>query len=141
MSSELIISGNVYRTDKLDTFKAFHLSRKVGPVLFALLREMAGDGDKTVDMIQTMLNAAGPLMGALSDMKMEDADFVLNTCLGVCYRQQDGKTWARVQVSPGTMQFDDIDMKVMMQLVMAVIKDNVGNFIDGSQGQPKPISP
>lgn len=77
------------------------------------------------------LLAFGPLVEAIAKMSTEDSEYVLNTCLDTCTRQQAGGGWQRLRVS-GRFLFDDIDMQIMMRLVVEVVKENLSNFIPGA---------
>lgn len=149
---DLELSGETYRTGKLDCFKQLHVSRKIAPVILALgvgaksladLRKSVGlvgadeapsaspevaEVEQTVAM-DILLPAIQPLVNALSKMPEEDLDYVLNACLHVCERKQTGG-WQKVRIN-NRMVFEDVDMPVMMQLTIAVIKENIGGFFQG----------
>lgn len=145
MARELELAGQTYNIGTLDTMKQFHVARRLGPAIWALLisalgsvRQVAPEGgDTTIKDVFNKLNdaqfknvfagAIGPLVGILSSMDDETSEFVIKTCLGVVTRQQ-GQGWAPVQSKEGHFMFSDIDMTVMMQLVFATIRENLQNF-------------
>jgi hypothetical protein len=51
-----------------------------------------------------------------------------------CQRKQ-GDGWQRVTAQNGAFLFDDIDMAVMVQLAVAAIKSNMGNFLRAPSAQ------
>lgn len=136
---ELTIGTERYRVDKMDAIKQFHLSRKIGGVLFALggvaasLRNLPKTEDGKLDVTEDKaISAMGPVAQALGSMSEEDSNYVLSLCLGAVSRAQ-GSGWARV-LAPGPqlkLMFNDIDLGVMMQLALAVIQENLGNFFPG----------
>jgi hypothetical protein len=131
------ISGVTYRTGKLSAKKQFHIARKLAPLLasFAdsgLLKSKPKDADELLSLL------AGPMAHALSEMKTEDADFVIDSCLEVVQRRQmvgQHETWPLVFVS-GTIMFHDIDMPAMMNLTINVLRDNLGSFFPTTPPKP-----
>jgi hypothetical protein len=147
-----------FRTGRLNARQQFHVARRLGPILVARLQGMAAMtkmlGLPTAEgaqeaaepapeaLVPEDVMAAGfiPAATALARMPDADADFVLTTCLGVCSRMQ-GSQWAPVQASNGKMMFEDIGMQEMMQLVNAVVKENLGDFFPdplGGATAPRP---
>lgn len=129
--SEIQIGDHVYRLGKLNAFAQFHIARRLAPVLgslgaAAVSLPSAMDGAVAVGESDT-LSVLGPIADAVSKMSDVDVDYVLNTCLSVCARQQ-GAQWARVQAPGGGLMFQDIDLSALMQLAFAVIRENLGNF-------------
>ena len=149
---ETTINGADYQIRKLTPFQQFHVARRLAPALWAL-------GTAAADAISTaktpaadvttsahgeapahaplsgMLAAFGPVAEAFAKMSNEDTEYILSTCLAVCFRRS-GNGWAAIAPSGsgGMMAFDDINLPVMMQLAMEVIKANLGNFFDALPG-------
>lgn len=119
--SEIVLGGNVYSlSQKLDAFTQLHVARKLGPALpivEGLVDERNAGKDKTV---LTVL-----MLAQLSDA---DTEFVIRKCLGVVVRHQSGGRPAKIQSPDGSLMFDDIDMQTMLDLTIAVIEENLGDF-------------
>ena len=81
-----------------------------------------------VDSIAPVLQ---PFADSLANLKDEDAEYVFGTCLSVVERQhQNG--WAKVwSAAHKTSMFDDMDMGSMLPLVVRVVVENLGPFING----------
>lgn len=119
---ETQINGNTYRIGKLDARTQFHVARRLAPLLAGIGKTLNQPKNKD-DLFSTF----GPLADALSRMSDEDTDYVLDKCLSVTQRAQ-GNQFAPVMASNGRMMFDDIDLPAMMQLAVAVIRENIGGF-------------
>lgn len=122
--SDIEINGNLYRIGHMDARKQFHVSRRLAPLLAGLGSALA---DKKSDLAATFQ----PIAEALSKMSNEDMDYVLDNCLAVVSRQQ-GNQFAPVMSRGGGMMFEDIDLPTMMQLAIAVIRENLGGFFSAS---------
>ena len=135
------IGGKLYRTGRLDAFKQLHVSRKLAPAIFALGASASAlkppeEGTEELAIMNIAVGAFEPLARAIAGMEEKDVDYVVNTCLVVCERQDSpGAPWARMLSSAGRMMFEDIGMKEMLQLVVMVIRENLGDFFpDPSAG-------
>ena len=120
---EVTIGGQDYTIGKLDARRAFHVARRLAPVMSAMAGEEGGEP----------MNALGSMSEALAKMRDEDADHVINSCLSVCQRKNEvhGTGWSPVAASNGRLMFQDIDLPQMMQLVWAVIQENLSSFFSG----------
>ena len=110
-----IISGT------LDAFAQLHMARKLGPaipIIEGVIGERNADKDKS---ILTVL-----MLAHISD---SDTDFVMRKCLSLVYRKQ-GETSkpAKIQAQDGSLMFEDITLSEMLQLTVAVIEENLGDF-------------
>lgn len=126
---EFTIGNHNYRTVKLDVFQSFHVGRKISPCIFAM-------GAGTLQAIKNgmmddavVMGSIGPLVAVISSMSDADSQFVLDTCLNVCSRQEPGG-WAKIFVPGGGLIFQDIEMPTMLKIVAKVIQENLGNFLD-----------
>lgn len=113
-------AGATYHTGKLDTFTQLHLARKLGPsipIVSGLINPENAGKDKGI-LTVLMLSHIGDL----------DADFVIRKCLSVVTRRSAEGSLAKVQTPDGTLMFDDISLPVMLELTVAVIEENLGDF-------------
>lgn len=127
MDEPVTIAGADYRIGKLDARKQLHVARRVMPIMGALVGLMQAQGQITV-------TAALPAMAEqIAAMPDADVDYVVGNCLAVCQRRNDvhGGGWGAVQASNGKLMFDDIGLPEMLQLVAAVIQENLGSFFAG----------
>ena len=77
-----------------------------------------------------MISSAKPLMDVVSSMSTEDADFVKNSCLVLWSRQPEtGQGWQKIYVKGAGFVFNDINLPVMMQLIVATLRENLADFI------------
>ena len=131
---EFEINGRKFKLSKLDTFKQFHIARRVGPILSELLpafevikklNDQSGisEGEK----LESIAQAAGPVMKAIAKLSDADADFVLLGLLQAVEVQQAAGNWARV--SSGTMMMiQDFDLSMLMQLAGKAFMYNLAAF-------------
>lgn len=141
---EFTIEGNEYRVRKLTAVQQLHVSRKLAGVLtvafpaFVALAEK--DPDDGVD-IEKIFSSFGPAAEAIAAMPEAEVDFVCATCLAVVSRRQ-GSAWCQVwNERAKALQFEDIDLGAMMQMVFRVIQDSLGNFIQGLLAKLRAASP
>lgn len=146
--AEFTVNGQAYRTAKIDAMRQFHLSRKIAPIIpalipvFAKLAESrkAEDAKPLSSDLAAMAHLFEPFAEAIACMSDEVAEYVMGTCLSVVQRQQ-GTTWAPVwNDRQKVCMFDDIDTGVMVQLAAYVVRESLGPFLAGllsSSAQPQ----
>ena len=136
--TEFELGGQTYRIDAMAAMKQFHVSRRIAPLLPAILPVYAafarGIDINQMDQLQPVLD---PLCQALSGLTDENSEYVIGACLSVVSRKQE-KGWASVWGSAGLM-FADIGLNVMMQLTVRVIVDQLGPFLRGMPTAPESI--
>ncbi|GAC1042256.1 phage tail assembly chaperone [Rhizobium sp. No.120] len=111
--AEFPIKGFKYRSGTMDAMTQFHVVRRLGPVLGSLR-----------GMLDNKLEDGLALIAdAISKMSDADTEYVINACMAVVQREQAGGTgWAPIWSTQAKRpMFDDIDMAVMIQIVIAVI--------------------
>ncbi|WP_425327620.1 phage tail assembly chaperone [Pseudomonas nitroreducens] len=137
--SEFTVVGQTYRTTKIDAMRQFHLSRKIAPVIPALIPVFAklaesqkAEGTKPLSSdLAAMASLFEPFAEAVATMSDETAEYVMGTCLSVISRQQ-GTTWAPIwNDRQKVCMFDDIDSGVMLQLAAHVVRESLGPFLAG----------
>lgn len=129
---EIPIGSDFYRVGTLDAFKQFHVARRLASVFFALGSVKSKMSALASPDEDSLLGAFEPVAQALGGLSNEDSEYVLKTCLTVVQKKQ-GDAWANVMASNGALMFQDLDMKTMMQLVVAVIQENMGSFFPEAQ--------
>lgn len=137
---EFAINDQQYRAGKLNAFQQLHVSRKIAPILPRLLPAFAGLSAGN-ENLSTLAEALEPVAQALASMPDADCEFVFGTCLGVVSRQQ-GNSWSSVwNAQNKALMFDDIQLDVMTQLVVKVVADNLGPFMQGLIAKAQASSP
>jgi hypothetical protein len=132
------VEGHVYSIGKLDTIKQFHVARRLTPILAALGSSMRGailSGNGEAQMAEVFSLASGPLSEVLAKMGDAESEYILFTCLGVVFRQEQN-VWAPVTAGK-MMAYRDISLRAMMDLVVLVVQENLGNFFRSEE----PASP
>ena len=127
--NEVTIEGINYRIGKLPAMQQLHVTRRVAPVLATMGVSVlsaidAGKAPSSDD--SAMLDLMATAMDVVAHMSDADVEYVINTCLVVCQRQQ-GERWAPV-MNGQRLMFQDLSMPTMVQLTIAVLKENLGSF-------------
>lgn len=142
------IDGRQYRAGRLSARQQFHVMRRLSPLVEAVAPAVR-DAFKTLDVAKPDIKAAAALIdipqivGGLTHMlgTIPDAefDYVIDTCLSVIERQQQGGGWARI-LDPRTkrVMFDDLDeLAVQTRMVWEVLSGNLTTFF---AALPRPSS-
>jgi hypothetical protein len=112
------IGEHEYTIGVLSAMQQLMVVRKLGPALPVIEGITAERNSGKDTQVLSIL-----MLSKLSD---EDAQIVVNTCLGVVARKQ-GMEWAPIMRN-GTLMFMDLVLEDMLRLVEAVIMENLGNF-------------
>lgn len=129
------INGVHYRTfTKMEVMTQFHVARRVAP----LLAKSAAAGSE-MDSFLTFSDV-------LSSASDEDCNYVIVNAMATVQREQSGPSgnslWSPIwNVAARKPMFDDIDMVVMLRLAIAVVRDNIGNFLPSLLQQSPQESP
>ncbi len=128
--AEFEIDGVRYRSTRLNCRKAFHVSRRVAPVIMQadvlLVMKEAVDNKLTGALI--MAQAAGPIVRHLAELSEADCDYVLDTCLSVVYRQDKGAWQPLWNVPANRLMYEDLTMPQLLQVVYQVLQENLSDF-------------
>lgn len=115
------LNGHEYRIGKLDAFKQLHIARRLAPLMAGMVKAFsASDGEDALDL------AAVPIAEAIAQMSDADVEYVTKTCLRAVKRIDSGK--ALDMMVGEDLRYQDIDLATMLQLTVAVVKDNLGSF-------------
>jgi hypothetical protein len=133
---EKIINDNVYNIGKLPAMTQFHIARRLAPLLrgamgmnltsLSIVRNEAGE---PVSLDGDLDAGLGPLLEALSGLKDEDVEYVVNHCLDVVSVKQPGGAFAPVRAGGVTMF--PLDLPTMLHLSYEVIQENMAGFTAG----------
>jgi hypothetical protein len=140
---QITISNKNYTIGRLNALDQLHVSRKIAPIvpsLIPIISEVAKGGlSKVIESMEAgddielenidlteldgLSTALAPLMDVIAGMSEGDTNLVIHKCLSVVNR--DGAVLCRGE----SIMFDDLDMMQILPLVVAVIRKNLGNFI------------
>ncbi len=124
---ELVIGNNQYSsTGKLDAFSQLHVARKLGPAI-PIVEGLVAKANASKDKgLLTVL--------MLSHISDEDTEYVIHKCLKVVVRKQEGGMLSKIQSIDGQLMFDDIGMSELLELTVAIIEENLGDFFRAAIG-------
>jgi hypothetical protein len=168
--AEVQVAGVTYQINRLSAFAQFHIARRLtpfvsslGPALKLLPTPAAAPALATVNGqaveaaptteppadLEVVSRAIMPIADALAHMSDSDANYILNGCLDACFRRMGNQVFPirtpGPLEAPSMMMYEDIDMLAMLQLVWAVIQENMARFFPAAQvsssGQPNQGAP
>lgn len=143
---DLEIDGVSYRTGTLNAKQQFHIARRILPIIAKLGTMTPVNGAEEPDTGR-VLDFFTIVADGLSHLSDADCDYIMAACLGVVQRQQGDRYFPVWNKQADAPQFQDMKLPALTQLTMAVIQDNLGDFMlapsaDGSQQSPlKPNTP
>jgi len=132
MAREIKLGENLYSIGRLSAMQQLHVSRRIAPIVPALIPVFLRIRGKPIgEDLEGLAEALQPLAEGLAALKDEDAEYVIGTCMSAVQRQQS-TGWARTWViEQKRFMFEDMDMGVILPLVVQVITANLGPFISG----------
>lgn len=132
MGREIKLGDNLYSIGRLSAMQQLHVSRRIAPIIPALLPVFVRLRGKGMgEDLDGLAEALQPLADGLAALKDEDAEYVVGNCMSAVQRQQStgwARTWA---IEQKRFMFEDMDMGVILPLVVQVIVANLGPFIQG----------
>ncbi len=87
------------------------------------------DEGAILDKLAGLASSFSPLADALASMSKENSDFIIYTCLS-SVSMKNGNDWAKLCRGEQIM-FDDLELATIYQIVLKVLRYNLGNFITG----------
>lgn len=132
MIREVAIGENVFVIGQLPPKTAFHIARRLAPFIGALrkllpyaLSERRFDAEQLEDIVDIV----EPVAGILAEMRDEEANYILDHCLGVVQvRLPEGRGLAPLMVG-GTLMYENLSMPTMVRLTWEVIQANLAGFM------------
>jgi hypothetical protein len=125
--AEVELAEHTYRVGRLNAIQQWEIFRRLGPVLPMLSAEMDGSVAATPGARWIMSAVAG----FLSQLKQEDADYILHAALAVVERfDPQNQRWFRVASMNGTggLMYQDIELLTMLELMDRALQENMGSF-------------
>lgn len=141
--TEITVNDQQYRIGKLTAMQQFHVSRRIAPIIPTLIPvfvKLTRDGGLSGDLAG-FGEVLAPFADGISKLEDQASEEIIAMCLAVVSRL-DGQKWSPVwNRQYKTCMFDDIDLSVMINLAVQVIKDSLTPFIRGlvTSQQPNPI--
>jgi len=131
MANEFELGGRKFKIGKLNTFKQFHIVRRIAPILADLL-PVLGDVQKATkgkvndEDFETIAKFLAPAISGVSKLSDQDAEFVL---LGLCscIEMQLGPSWTRV-ATDNMLMVQDLDLPSLLQLASRSFMANLSSF-------------
>lgn len=123
---QFICNGTTYNAGKLDAFTQLHIVRRLTPCIGKLAALVGAESDAQVNAgnLDAILTPLTQAVAALSDA---DTEYIINACLDVTERRQQGGGFAGVRVNGVTMY--TLSLPEMLQVTYNVIKANLEDFI------------
>lgn len=134
MPEQITVGTHEYSIGKMNAIKQFHLARRLAPAIAAITSihiQPGGTGDTNgADFFGAI---AGPLSSALAKMSDDEIEQIIFPCLAVVQRKE-GVAWTAVKAKgQNVLMYEDINAGDLLQLVIAVAKENLGSFFSGAQ--------
>lgn len=138
MAEDLVLSSGTYRVGRFkNAIEQLQVARKLSPVLVKMgslvelfERVLSDDAPAFIDLKEMMADVA-PFAEALADLPDDRFEYIVKACFGVCQRQTGAGGGFSPVMAGGQQMFADITMTDTMQLVFAVIKENLSDFSAG----------
>ena len=136
---EVRLGDRLYRIGRMTPRTAIHVARRILPVVLGMVELIPfiekyiarrEEANSLLEMFtaEEISEMVSPLITAFSEMKQEDADFVMDRCLETVQVSMGGdRGWANL-VSQGHLMFEDTSVGDQLKLVFRVIEENLGNF-------------
>lgn len=132
------VNGRTYSIGQLDARAQFHVSRRIAPILASMgisLATLRAGATINLDQLATSL---GPVSEVVANMSDETVDYIIATCFSVVSRKQDevaGKAQWAPAARGAQMMFADINMPTMLRIVVAVLQENLMDFLQEPAAQ------
>ncbi len=131
--TEFDLAGNTYRFGKMTAFQQFHVSRRIAPIIPTLVPvfvKISQDGNLLADL-PGLAEVLQPFADGLAAMSDEASEYVMSNCLSVVQRKHSNGWTAVWNSNAKVCMFDDMDLGTIIQIVVRVIQDSLGPFIQG----------
>jgi hypothetical protein len=130
---QVSIDGREFVIGKLDPRRAFHVVRRLAPLVGSLrdfVPYMTGDEQFDPNDLDQITSLAEPLARALAEIPESDANYVIDTCLSVVHVKliEQGGVLSPI-MSGSHMMYDWITMPMMIRLVIQSVMENLQGFI------------
>ena len=128
------IGGRKFKLNKIDTFKQFHIVRRLEPILGDLIpvaQKIKDFDDKNLseeEKFKSIAELAQPIMKGFANLSDADSNMILlGLCSAVEMQQQPIGNWARVVVGDNLM-IQDLPLPLMIQIAGRAFMFNMAGF-------------
>lgn len=120
--AELTVGAHSYRTRPMDVMTQLFVAKRTLPVISQLSSiAQAAEGKPDAVMTQTVLRMA--------ELPDEDIAFILDKCMSLVLREQNGQWVPAWNGNAKRPQFDDLSLADLLQLTGAVFMENLSSFL------------
>jgi hypothetical protein len=131
---EFQVGGKDYKAGKLSLFDQMVVTKRLIPAMGSFVTPELWDAYQAskADQGSLKLNVASiipSVADAIGNLKDEDAERIIKTCLKVVVRKNDntGGVYSPV-IFGGNVAFDDITLPQMLEIVWKVVEEHMGDF-------------
>ena len=127
--------GKKFKLNKIDTFKQFHIARKLSPVLgevipmFQKIAKLKLEGMSEEAKFEAIVSTGGisKIMECIANLSEEDSEKVLKGLCSAVEIQQGKGNWARVVVN-NVLAFEDLGLPLLLQIAGRSFAYNMADF-------------
>jgi|SRR5581483_4911794 len=122
------IGGKTYQIGKMPVKTQYHVMRRILPAAMAL-PELLGALDRFKDKADAtgFVASVVPFAKALSSMSDQDSEFVIDACLRVCKREENGRPFP-LTAANGSLMYQDLTLAGIIALTVEVLRENLSSF-------------
>lgn len=130
------IAGRTYIIGEINARQQLDVARRLG------IMSMFLESDVATDHVVGARFIGGLAAGFLANVPQADMDFILNTCLAAVrtIREPGAKAVPVMNLATGLMQFNDVDMPTMLELVDLVIQENLAPFFENLRANRQAVA-
>lgn len=129
------VDGRKFKLNKIDTFKQFHIARKLSPVLseviplFQKISKIKTEGLSEEAKFEAIVSTGGisKIMECVANLSEEDSEKVLKGLCSAVEMQQSQGNWARVVVG-NVLAFEDLGLPTLLQIAGRSFAYNMADF-------------
>lgn len=133
MERDFEIGPRKFKLNKIDTFKQFHIVRRLAPILgdlIPVIMKLKGSGINPDALTDDQMGMFAPIMAGIAKLSDADANLVLlGLCSSVEMQQMPIGNWARVATDAGLM-FQDLTLPLLFQIAGRALQFNLSGFFE-----------
>lgn len=137
MDKDFEIGGRKFKLGKMNTFKQFHIVRRISPILADMLPAIKDLQIKSgkAETFEETAKILAPILTGFSKLSDADSEFVLYGLLSSVEAQING-AWAKV-ATDSMLMIQDMELPTLLQIAgRAFIHNLTGFFAALPQAQP-----
>lgn len=133
MTTEFELGGRKFKIGRMNTFKQFHVVRRLAPLLGELLpalteiQKKQGKLQKSdIENLEDTAKILQPILAGFSKLSDGDSEFVLYGLLS-CVEVQLGNSWAKV-ATENMLMVQDLELPALLQIAGRAFMANLSSF-------------